>query len=132
MKNEFENLTKTSITSLIESGIVKSVTVEQLNENNRLIATLTGKNSTYAEILIGKESSKIILKSGGLSERMLSESSLVLIDGELGKNLRFTTTEYSDVGKVLGIEEVKSKKIKNFEAKQLLSITEILESYWRD
>jgi hypothetical protein len=130
MKEEFKNLVQTSISSLIKAGVVKSVSVDQLNQNDRLIATLEGKNSTFAEVLIGRDSSEIIYKNGGLSERMINESTLVLLeDRSLGDNLRFTTTEYTNLDNMFEIP--KDKKTKDAEAKQLSSIITILESYWK-
>jgi len=130
MKKEFQNLIKTSINSLIKSGVVKSVTAEQFNNENRLIAKLKGEDSTYAEIIIGRASSKIIYKNGGLDERLINESNIVLMDDEYGNNLRFTTNEYTNLENTFEIE--KDKKTKDLEAKQLSKITRILEDYWRD
>jgi hypothetical protein len=130
MKKEFKNLVQTSIISLIKAGVVKSVTIDQLNENGRLFATLEGENSNFAEVLIGRDSSEIIYKNGGLSERMINESSLVLLeDRTLGDNLRFTTTEYTNLANMFEIP--KDRKTKDTENKQLSSIITILEKYWK-
>lgn len=126
----FENLVRTSISSLKEAGIVKSVNVIcQLNENNRLVAILEGANSTFAEILIGRVSSEIILKKGGISESMINESSLVLLDDNmLGNRLRFTTTVYTDLANIF--ESPKDKRTKDLDFKRFTSIEKMLKSYW--
>ena len=69
-KTKIDDAIQISLHSIIKSGIVKSVSFDQVNANNRIIATLEGKDSTYAEILLGEKSNQVINDEGGWKDNM--------------------------------------------------------------
>ena len=125
---EFNDLPRASIISLIKAGIIKSVNKDITNHNNLEMVQIEGNHSTFAEILIGKESSKIININNGLNENLINESCLVIIKVKDLDRLRFTTSDYTNLKRIFNIpEDIKTRKK---QAHDLIRIKKILEEYW--
>jgi hypothetical protein len=127
-KKEFKDLTRASISSLIKAGVIKSVSKELIYLNGRIMIQVESIDSTFAEIIIGKTSSKIIIENDGLNEHYLNEASLIITKVNDIECLRFSTTKYTDLLRIFGgSEDIKTKKKA---AKDFKIITKMLEEYW--
>jgi hypothetical protein len=129
-KTKIDDAIQISLHSLIKSGIVKSINFDQVNTNNRLIATLEGKDSTYAEILLGEKSNQVINEEGGWKDNMNFRSFLVLLEkAQNGSNLRFVIYPYTSLPDVYDLPE--NSKIERLKASHHKSIINALDSYFR-
>lgn len=129
-KTKIDDAIQISLHSIIKSGIVKSVSFDQVNANNRIIATLEGKDSTYAEILLGEKSNQVINDEGGWKDNMNFRSFLVLQErAQNGSNLRFVIYPYTSLPDVFDLPE--SSTIEKLKASHHKSIMNALNSYWK-
>jgi len=127
-RKEFNDLTRASIISLIKAGIIKSVSKDITRHNSRVMVHLEGSNSTFAEILIGRESSEIINKNDGLDDNLINEASLIIIKENDLDRLRFITSDYTNLHRIFNIPE--AIEIRKKQARDLKIITKILGEYW--
>lgn len=112
---KFKDLTKCSLKSLYEHGIIESINIS----SDFKLVYLRAKKVKIAKVVVSKKTVEALIKCEKLTDSIILKSSIVMLDQSLENRLRFYVNDYSDLGEIFE---------RDSEQTEIIALE--LEKYW--